>query len=175
MNHFNPQDGCTVVLEDHGQDFLEFDIVGKRIVATRPFQGGVWNGKEIENDHLAPGDTIRFGDHRSLNYPVAAVRTLKAAPDDLVPRQTERAISPYTPRDKGRDERHSRPVAQASSLPEPAGRDACATCNDGLAVPEKCARVRTCMCCRREFLSQGPHNRLCTPCRGKSVGPYDLS
>lgn len=92
-----------------------------------------------------------------------------------VPRQTERAISPYTPRDKGRDERRSRTVAQASSLPEDAGKGACATCGDGLAVPEKRARVRTCMCCRREFLSQGPHNRLCTPCRGKSVGPYDLS
>lgn len=24
---------------------------------------------------------------------------------------------------------------------------------------------RSCLCCREQFWSEGPHNRLCTPCR----------
>lgn len=37
-------------------------------------------------------------------------------------------------------------------------------------------QVRACMCCRSSFESQGPHNRLCDPCRrrgsaeGQDVG-----
>lgn len=30
--------------------------------------------------------------------------------------------------------------------------------------------IRTCMCCPKKFLSEGPHNRLCPDCRGKSDG-----
>ena len=26
-------------------------------------------------------------------------------------------------------------------------------------------RIRSCMCCRSSFESEGPHNRLCDPCR----------
>lgn len=34
-------------------------------------------------------------------------------------------------------------------------------------------RLRPCMCCAREFSSDGPHNRLCDPCRkrGQDVDP----
>lgn len=39
------------------------------------------------------------------------------------------------------------------------------------AAPSK---ERKCLCCNRPFLSQGAHNRLCTPCRGKTVSPYAL-
>lgn len=45
----------------------------------------------------------------------------------------------------------------------------------------RCAKVlrlpttpRACLCCGKSFASQGPHNRLCSTCRAKSVGPYDL-
>ena len=31
---------------------------------------------------------------------------------------------------------------------------------------------RPCMCCRVEFSSEGPHNRLCTRCRSKETSPY---
>ncbi len=42
----------------------------------------------------------------------------------------------------------------------------------GAAVPIK--RVRPCLCCGRQFNSDGPHNRLCGSCRLKSVSPYEL-
>lgn len=34
--------------------------------------------------------------------------------------------------------------------------------------------VRPCLCCRRPFLSEGAHNRLCDPCRrkGSDISPY---
>jgi len=70
----------TVELEDHGQDFLEFDIAGGRIVQTRPFQGDVWNGLRVANRALAAGDKIRLCipgmKKMSLKYPVSAVRAL---------------------------------------------------------------------------------------------------
>lgn len=28
-------------------------------------------------------------------------------------------------------------------------------------------RLRPCMCCKAEFPSEGPHNRLCDPCRSQ--------
>ena len=30
-------------------------------------------------------------------------------------------------------------------------------------------RLRTCLRCDREFMSQGPHNRMCPRCRGGAV------
>lgn len=33
-------------------------------------------------------------------------------------------------------------------------------------------RERPCMCCRHPFMSDGPHNRLCTRCRNKETSPY---
>ena len=37
-------------------------------------------------------------------------------------------------------------------------------------------RLRTCLCCRDSFLSDGPHNRMCTRCRGASDAgaPYAI-
>lgn len=29
-------------------------------------------------------------------------------------------------------------------------------------------RERTCLCCGRPFESEGPHNRMCNPCRGRA-------
>ncbi len=73
------QTGCTVELEDCGQDFLEFDIQGGKIIATRPFQGFVWDGLEVLNDFLSHGDHIDFVNGRSLRYRVVGVRELEGA------------------------------------------------------------------------------------------------
>lgn len=37
-------------------------------------------------------------------------------------------------------------------------------------------KTRTCLCCRESFLSAGPHNRMCTACRGISDAgaPYAI-
>ena len=39
-----------------------------------------------------------------------------------------------------------------------------------VATPK--TKKRSCMCCHREFSSDGPHHRLCTTCRQKSYSPY---
>ena len=33
--------------------------------------------------------------------------------------------------------------------------------------------TRPCLCCRTEFKSDGPHNRLCGKCRTKETTPFD--
>lgn len=69
----------TLKIEDHGQDFLEWDIDDNGVViACRPFQGFVWCGMIVLN-HA----TIKTGDHaqlldqqneeRELRYPILSV------------------------------------------------------------------------------------------------------
>ena len=41
-------------------------------------------------------------------------------------------------------------------------------------TPKSCSRTRPCLCCGKSFASDGPHNRLCSTCRTKSVSPYEL-
>lgn len=45
-----------------------------------------------------------------------------------------------------------------------------------IAVPIRPRPVKTrrCLCCQREFRSEGAHNRLCEPCRRKAadISPY---
>ena len=40
-------------------------------------------------------------------------------------------------------------------------------------TPPEQKMVRPCLCCGQAFLSEGPHNRLCTACRRLSPGPMD--
>ena len=35
-------------------------------------------------------------------------------------------------------------------------------------------KTRPCLNCRKPFLSEGPHNRLCPLCAGRSISPYAL-
>jgi len=85
----------TVVFEDHGQDFLEWDLEwdnGVRhpfqsveaayvVVACRPFQDWVWKGTRVHNTDIKPGDileiTLRSG-KTTLKYPVERVKGKKA-------------------------------------------------------------------------------------------------
>jgi len=68
----------TVYLEDHGQDFLEWDIEDGMVVDCRPFQGWFWKGTKVHNTNIQPGDileiTLPAGRRRTLNYPVESVR-----------------------------------------------------------------------------------------------------
>lgn len=38
---------ATITFEDQGQDFLEWDIKGRKVVASRPFQADLWVGSEV--------------------------------------------------------------------------------------------------------------------------------
>lgn len=68
---------CTVHFEDHGQDFLEWDLDEHgQVVACRPFQALVWCGKRVmappvvgQKLHLRRPD----GSETLINYPVAKV------------------------------------------------------------------------------------------------------
>lgn len=67
----------TVYFEDHGQDFLEWDIEDGVVVGCRPFQDWLWNGTKVNNDKIKLGDkldiTFKDGARRTLNYPVEQI------------------------------------------------------------------------------------------------------
>jgi len=67
----------TVVLEDHGQDFLEWDIKDGVVVDCRPFQGWLWNGTKVHSTDIQPGllldITTTSGARTRLRYPVERV------------------------------------------------------------------------------------------------------
>ena len=67
----------TVYLEDHGQDFLEWDIENGVVVSCRPFQGWLWNGTKVHNTDIQPGDILEItsvtGRRTRLNYPIERV------------------------------------------------------------------------------------------------------
>jgi len=67
----------TVSFEDHGQDFLEWDIEGGKVVGCRPYQGWLWNGTKVHNTDIKPGDileiTLGLKERTTLKYPVERV------------------------------------------------------------------------------------------------------
>lgn len=70
----------TIVFEDHGQDFLEWDVDDDGVVVgCRPFQAPFWCGVIVEYpDDLKPGDLVFFyrGNTvvNNIKYPVMEVR-----------------------------------------------------------------------------------------------------
>ncbi|MEY4591526.1 MAG: hypothetical protein RIR18_421 [Pseudomonadota bacterium] len=40
--------------------------------------------------------------------------------------------------------------------------------------PKGGKQQRNCMCCQKEFMSDGAWNRLCSPCRHKGTTPFDI-
>lgn len=69
----------TLVFEDHGQDFLEWDIDEKNIViACRPFQEWLWKGYRVLNETIKPGSLLSIvspqkKDVRTINYRIEKV------------------------------------------------------------------------------------------------------
>jgi len=67
----------TVYLEDHGQDFLEWDIEDRFVVDCRPFQGWLWKGTYVFSTDIQPGlllDIMTKDEQRTrLRYPVERV------------------------------------------------------------------------------------------------------
>jgi hypothetical protein len=74
------RDVVTLRFEDHGQDFLEWDVDRAGVVvASRPFQADVWCGKVLEKtgSDYAAGDKVSYaheGGLRTISYPIAEVR-----------------------------------------------------------------------------------------------------
>lgn len=84
----------TIVLEDHGQDFLEWDVrwddgvrhpyapveAAYEVIACRPCQEWYWKGTRVHNTDIKPGDTLHItlkgvAWKVPLQYPVEKVRT----------------------------------------------------------------------------------------------------
>jgi len=69
----------TVHFEDHGQDFLEWDIEAGVVVDCRPFQGWFWNGTKVHSTDIQPGLLLDIatksggGRRTRLRYPVERV------------------------------------------------------------------------------------------------------
>lgn len=74
----------TIHFEDHGQDFLEWDVDGAGlVVGSRPYQAGIWCGcKVIGTPH--PGKLVVIQRARaadaSINYPVLKLTLVMSAP-----------------------------------------------------------------------------------------------
>jgi len=72
-----------ITFEDHGQDFLEWDVdENGEVIHSRPFQNQVWSGGFIWNEQVNTGDKIIYMSPRSdhpieIKYPVVAVNTHK--------------------------------------------------------------------------------------------------
>lgn len=78
----------TVHFEDHGQDFLEWDIEEGYVIGCRPYQGWVWNGTTVHNADIQAGSILRIttndGVERTLNYPVERVEEKIRSKQDAV-------------------------------------------------------------------------------------------
>jgi len=67
----------TVHFEDHGQDFLEWDLEDGKVVDCRPFQAWLWNGSRVHSTNIRPGllldITTKSGGRTRLRYPIERV------------------------------------------------------------------------------------------------------
>lgn len=72
----------TVYFEDHGQDFLEWDIEDGVVADCRPYQGWIWNGTKVNNTDIQVGDILQIttldGVERTLKYPVEKVEGMSS-------------------------------------------------------------------------------------------------
>ena len=77
----------TVTFEDHGQDFLEWDIQDGKVIACRPFQAGIWVGLEIHSTPV-PREQLRIKNHDGkltwIKYPLTKIKPMASARSDKV-------------------------------------------------------------------------------------------
>lgn len=72
----------TVRFEDHGQDFLEFDIEDGKVIDCRPFQASIWVGCKVVNTTVRKGSFLNILTKSerlriTLKYPIEKVKKLK--------------------------------------------------------------------------------------------------
>jgi len=84
----------TIHFEDHGQDFLEWDVDEHGVVTdSRPYQAWCWKGSVLINN-AEPGGLVAYvstgdGARHTIRYPVSKVVTrLAAEVADQVERST---------------------------------------------------------------------------------------
>lgn len=72
---------ATITFEDHGQDFLEWDLNAQgKVIECRPFQASFWVGRlVVNNDELRKGSKVILEDGNNIRYPLVKVQRFKAA------------------------------------------------------------------------------------------------
>jgi hypothetical protein len=70
----------TIHFQDHGQDFLEWNIEKGKVVGCRPFQASIWCGSKVHNRSLKVGDQVRITppalrERMVLRYPIERIDT----------------------------------------------------------------------------------------------------
>lgn len=82
--HQYAQVATTITFEDHGQDFLEWDLdVQGKVIECRPFQAGVWCGRTVINakyrDEMRKGGKVVLDNGNNIRYPLVKVQRFKGA------------------------------------------------------------------------------------------------
>lgn len=63
-----------IIFEDHGQDFLRWEVEGGVVVSSEPFQSSVWKGCKILKADSGEKVTIeRKGRVLEVAYPVESI------------------------------------------------------------------------------------------------------
>lgn len=65
------KDTTRIYLEDHGQDFLWFDVTRDEVTGCGPFQAWLWVGKKLRPPiKWKRGSRVIWKDGSTLRYPV---------------------------------------------------------------------------------------------------------
>lgn len=76
----------TIEFQDHGQDFLEWDLdKNGKVVECRPFQGWMWEDRVVLNERLRKGSHVQVtgkydGDELVIKYPLIRVTRVSPTP-----------------------------------------------------------------------------------------------
>ena len=70
----------TIRFEDHGQDFLEWDLdITSKVIECRPFQASIWCGRLVLNHNaLRKGSKVVLDNGNNIRYPLTKVQRFKA-------------------------------------------------------------------------------------------------
>ena len=66
----------TIAFEDHGQDFLEWDIQDGVVVACRPLQEWAWKGTKVDMTKAQEGQLLPIitkSGAKVIQYPVITI------------------------------------------------------------------------------------------------------
>lgn len=71
----------TITFEDHGQDFLEWDLdTNGKVIECRPFQASLWCGRLVVNNaELRKRSKVILDNGNNIRYPLENVQHFKGA------------------------------------------------------------------------------------------------
>jgi len=67
----------TIIFNDFGQDFLEWDVVGSVVVDSRPFQKSIWAGTLIYEAKKGKNPFVKFKHEKEPCYLKETVKAVR--------------------------------------------------------------------------------------------------